>query len=258
MKNLRNKLQANEAIHGCWLNSGTAINAEIVGKAGFDWVTIDLEHGVGTEYSLLPQLQALTASPTVPLVRVEDLVKKRVSRVLDPGAMGIIFPQIQNAEEARQAISFMKYPPKGVRGMAGMVRATDFGQGFDDYFGRIKDEILGIIQIETRESLNHLDEIAQLEGVDVLFVGPADLTLSLGIFKQFDHPTYIEALKKVQKAADKAGKATGTLMPHPGEYDKYYELGYRMLGCGSDSVFVFKGAMDMVQVMVDQKKRDKN
>jgi 4-hydroxy-2-oxoheptanedioate aldolase len=164
---------------------------------------------------------------------------------MELGAEGILFPQIQNFEEAKQAISFMRYPPDGVRGVAYMFRAAEFGQKFENYYSGYKDKILGIIQIETLGSLDHLDEIANLDGVDVLFVGPSDLTQSLGIFRQFDHPEYIDALKRVNKAASKAGKACGVLMPDPGEYEKYYQLGYRMLGCGSDSVFLSKGAVNI-------------
>ena len=151
----------------------------------------------------------------------------------------------------------MKYPGVGILGMATMFRAVDFGQGFEDYYAGGMDNILGIIQIETLESLNHLDDIANIEGVDVLFVGPADLTLALGIFRQFDHPRYIDALKKVDEAARKAGKATGTLMSHPDQYEKYYGLGYRMLGCGSDSVFVSQGAFDMARELNDHKEKSK-
>jgi len=100
-----------------------------------------------------------------------------------------------------------------------------------------------------------LDEIANIDGVDVLFVGPADMTLALGIFKQFDHPKYIEVLKKVYEAAKKAGKTAGILMSNTTEYEKYYELGYRMLGCGSDSVFVNQGAQKIVNEMNDLKAR---
>ncbi|MCZ6520160.1 MAG: aldolase/citrate lyase family protein [Bacteroidetes bacterium] len=253
MKNLKKELSAGKAVHGCWLNSGSAINAEIVSKAGFDWVTVDLEHGIGTENNLLYQLQALNGSQTFPIVRVEALVRQRVSRALELGAKGILFPQIQNTREAEQALSFMRYPPDGIRGMATMLRVTDFGQSFENYYKGLKDNVLGIIQIETLESLNHLDDIANIDGVDVLFVGPADLTLALGIFKQFDHPDYIDALKKVNEAAKKAGKATGTLMSNPDQYEKYYGLGYRMLGCGSDSVFVNQGAVNMAKELNELK-----
>lgn len=247
MKKLKEKLSAGEAVHGCWLNSGSSINAEIVGKAGFDWVVLDLEHGIGTENNLINQLQALSGSTTIKIVRVEALVRQRVSRVLELGADGVLFPQIQNSQEAGQAISFMRYPPDGVRGMANMIRATDFGQSFEEYYTGYMDNVLGVIQIETLESLNYLDEIANIEGVDVLFVGPADMSLALGVFRQYDHPKYIETLERVRDAAKKAGKATGTLLRNSGEYEKYYSLGYRLLGCGADSVFVLQGALAMVK-----------
>jgi len=258
MKKLKEKLSAGEAVHGCWLNSGSAINAEIVGKAGFDWVLIDLEHGIGTENNLVNQLQALNGSPTIKIVRVEALVRQRVSRVLELGADGLLFPQIQNFREAQQAISFMRYPPDGRRGMANMTRATDFGQSFEEYNTGYKDNVLGVIQIETLESLNHLDEIANIDGVDVLFVGPADMSLALGVFRQFDHPRYIEVLEKVRDAASKAGKATGTLLRHTGEYEKYHNLGFRFIGCGADSVFVLRGALSMAKELNDLNSKSKS
>jgi len=252
MINLKEKLQAGEAVHGCWVNGGSILDTEILGKVGFDWVTIDLEHGVGTEYNLIGQLQALTGSPTVPLVRVEALIRQRVGRALDHGAAGIIFPMIKTLDEAKQAASYMRYPPDGVRGMAMMTRATDFSNKFDTYYAEAKDRLTGILQIESADCLNHLEDIANIEGIDVLFVGPADLTLSLGIFRQYEHPLFLDALKAVQAAAKKAGKATGVLMTDTNEYTKYYDIGYRMLGCGSDSVFVQSGAQNMINKLNHQ------
>jgi len=249
MNILKEKLKDNEAVNGCWLNTGSAINAEIVGQAGFDWALIDLEHGVFTEEKLPSLLQALNGSDTVPLVRVEGLIRQRAGRVLDMGVGGLMFPQIQDAKEAREVVSFMKYPPEGKRGMAIMVRATGFGKGFKDYYENGKDHVLGIVQIETPGALDQIDEIASTDGVDVLFVGPSDLTLSMGIFRQFDHPDYLAALEKVGHAARKAGKAAGILMGNPAEYGKYYDLGFRMLGCGSDSVFVSEGASRLLEQM---------
>ena len=258
MKDLKNRLNDGEAVHGCWLNSGSPINAEILGKAGFDWVTIDLEHGAGTENNLLGQLQALSASETFPIVRVEALVRQRVSRVLDLGAGGILFPQIRNADEAKQAVSFLRYPPDGIRGMATMIRATDFGQNARAYHGEARENIICIIQIETLESLGQLDEIAGIDGVDALFVGPQDLSMAMGIFKQYDHPEYLSVLKKVNEAAGKAGKATGILLFEPDTYCKYYDLGFRMLACGSDSVFVMKGATDMAGELNNQRENSQS
>ena len=253
MKNLKERLKAGEAVHGCWLNSGSALDAEIVGKAGFDWINIDLEHGVGMEHDLPGQLQALSTSSATPLVRVEALVRQRVSRALDLGAQGIIFPMIRNLEEAKQAASFMRYPPRGVRGMATLTPAVEFGLSFDKYYQEEDRRLLGILQIENAEALKYLDDIAALDAIDVLFVGPADLTLSLGVFREYDHPVFLEAIEQVQAAASAHGKTAGVFMPDMNEYSKYYKLGYRFIGCGSDSIFVMQGAMEMVKDFKESK-----
>ena len=257
-KYLKQRLQDGETAHGCWLNSGSALDAEIVGKAGFDWINIDLEHGVGMEYDLPGQLQALSTSTATPVVRVEALVRQRVGRALDLGAQGIIFPMIKSLEEARQAASFMRYPPRGVRGMATLTRAVDFGLTFEDYYQQEDQRLLGILQVEYAGILDHLDDIARLEAIDVLFVGPADLTLSLGVFRQYDHPLFLEAIEKVAKFTQKYGKTAGVFMPNTGEYEKYYNLGYRFIGCGSDSIFVMQGAQHMVQALRDEGRRSRD
>ncbi|GJM28572.1 MAG: 5-keto-4-deoxy-D-glucarate aldolase [Cyclobacteriaceae bacterium] len=247
MKTLKDRLKAGEVVHGCWLNSGSAHDAEIVGKAGFDWINIDLEHGVSMESDLPGQLQALETSSATPIVRVESLIQSRVSRALDLGAQGIIFPMIRSLTEAQQAASFMRYPPNGVRGMATQTRAVGFGLDFEDYYLQEERRLLGILQVENSGILNDLEEIAQLDAIDILFVGPADLTLSLGIFRQYNHPAFLEAIKKVQQAAKKHRKSAGVLIPDMGEYEKYYNLGYRFIGCGSDTVFLLQGAQKMAE-----------
>ncbi len=242
MKNLKQRLRRGETLHGCWLNLGSPLTAEIVGQAGFDWVLIDLEHGAGVERDVLYQLQALESSSTAALVRVESSEPQRIQRILDMGAEGIMCPKINDAAEARKVISGLHYPPHGNRGVAKMVRATGFGQHFDSYYQTAPDNILGIVQIETAESLNHLDDIAATEGVDVLFIGPADLTMELGIFGQFDHPRFKEALRETVNAAQKAGKATGILFFNPADYQRYHDLGIRFIACGADATFVADGA----------------
>ncbi|MEN9610091.1 MAG: hypothetical protein RLZZ628_905 [Bacteroidota bacterium] len=247
MKNLKKRLQQGETLNGCWLNLGSALTAEIVGQAGFDWVLIDLEHGVGTEKDVLAQLQALESTPTAAFVRVESAEPARISRVLDMGAEGVMCPKINNAVEAKKVITGLHYPPFGQRGVAKMVRATQFASNFEAYYQTSKERILGIIQIETVEALEHLDEIAALEGVDVLFIGPADLSMEMGIFGQFEHPRFVSALKKIVQAAEKAGKATGILFFNPEDYKKYHEMGIRFIACGADATFVAEGARQMAK-----------
>ncbi|MCP1383464.1 HpcH/HpaI aldolase family protein [Runella salmonicolor] len=247
MKNLKKRLQQGETLNGCWLNLGSPLTAEIVGLSGFDWVLIDLEHGAGTEKDVLAQLQALESTPTAAFVRVESSDSARISRVLDMGAAGVMCPKVNNAIEAKKVINGLHYPPFGNRGVAKMVRATGFGQNFQAYYDASKESLLGIIQIETVEALNHLDEIAALEGVDVLFIGPADLSMELGIFGQFDNPIFIDALQRIIQAAQKSGKSTGILFFNPDDYQKYHDMGIRFIACGADATFVADGARAMAK-----------
>jgi 4-hydroxy-2-oxoheptanedioate aldolase len=168
MKNLKQRIQKGEAVNGCWLNLGSALTAEIVGAAGFDWVLIDLEHGAGNEKDVLAQLQALESSGTAAIVRVESTEKQRIHRLLDVGAEGVMCPHINNLELARRVVKGLRYPPHGERGVAKMVRASGFGKNFDEYCSTANDNIVGIAQIETIEALGNLDEIASTDGIDVL------------------------------------------------------------------------------------------
>jgi 4-hydroxy-2-oxoheptanedioate aldolase len=252
---IKERLKNNEAVHGCWINMGSPVSSEIVGSAGFDWVLIDLEHGVGSEPSLINQLQALEGTGTTPIIRAESMEIARVKRVLDMGASGIMFPQIQNAEEAALAISNMYYPPKGRRGLAKMIRATKYGTDFENYFDNAEINLLGVIQIETLESLNHLDEIAAIDGVDVLFLGPSDLSLALGILGRWDHPDFIQAVEAIGRAARKAGKAAGVLFFDVNQYEFYYQQGFRFLASGSDMIFVSEGAIKLAKELEAQRNK---
>lgn len=245
MKGIKKRLQGGEVLAGCWLNLGSSLTAEIVGLSGFDWVLIDLEHGAGDQQALLHQLQALEHTAAAPIVRVESYQKERIHRVLDLGAEGIMCPRIKSAKEAEEAAMGIHYPPLGIRGVAKMVRATGFGQNFDAYTKSTKENILGVIQIETKEALDELDEIAGLPGVDVLFVGPADLSMALGIYGQLDHSLFKEALEKIILAAKNAGKATGILVFKPEDFQKYQEMGIQLIACGSDATFVANGAREL-------------
>ena len=245
MKSLKKRIKNGEVVHGCWLNLGSALTAEIVGSAGFDWVLIDLEHGAGNEKDVLAQMQALESSDTAVIVRVESGAKQRIHRVLDIGAEGVMCPHISNAKEAGDVVYGLRYPPHGGRGVAKMVRATSFGKNFSDYYEAANDNIIGIVQVETAQALEHLDEIASIDGVDVLFIGPADLTMALGIFGQFDHPLFLNAVHATVAAAKKAGKATGILLFNSDDYTKFYEMGIRMIACGADATFVAEGSRTM-------------
>ena len=244
MKNLKKRLQNDETLLGCWLNLGSSVTAEIVALAGFDWVLIDLEHGSGTEKDLLFQLQAIEHTNAAPLVRVESYERQRIHRVLDFGAEGVMCPRIKGIDEAELAAGGMRYSTKGIRGVAKMVRATNFGKMFDHYLDKGQDEIVGIVQIETLEALGQTDQIAAVEGIDVLFIGPADLSMELGIFGQFNDPRFTKAVEKTVNSARKFGKAAGILLPDISYFKSYHDMGMRFFGCGSDAMFVVDGAFN--------------
>lgn len=246
MKNLKKRIKQGEAVNGCWLNLGSSVTAEIVGLAGFDWVLIDLEHGAGEEKDVLMQMQALEHTSAATIVRVESTARERIHRVLDAGAEGVMCPRVNDIDEARMVVSGVRYPPEGSRGVAKMIRASGFGVNFAEYSSNANDNLLGIVQIETIAVLDQLEHIAALDGIDVLFIGPADLSMSLGIFGQFDHPLFKDALKATVDAAQQAGKATGILIFNPDDYQTYYDMGIRMIACGADAAFVADGSRNMV------------
>ena len=249
MKNLKERIKSGETVHGCWINLGSPVAAEIVGKAGFDWVLIDLEHGAGNEAMMLTQLQILAGTSATAIVRTDEASRSKIQRILDYGASGVMFPQFRDETEAREAVSLMYYPPKGTRGMAKMVRATAFSTNVDGYAANLVNSLLGVVQIETLGALDRLDAIASLELVDVLFVGPSDLSLAMGIFNQFTHAEFQRVIKNVVQAAKKHGKVAGVLLQNINEYKMYHDLGYRFIACGADTAFVMKGAAEMAEKM---------
>ena len=253
MKNLKKRIRQGEVVLGCWLNLGSSLTAEMVGLAGYDWVLIDLEHGAGEEKDVLVQLQALEHTNAAGLVRVESAEPQRIHRVLDSGAEGVMCPHINTVEEAKQVVSGLRYPPHGSRGVAKMVRAAGFGKHFVEYSSHANENIVGIVQIESVEALQHLDEIASLDGIDVLFIGPADLTMAMGIFGQLDHPTFRDAVKATVRASQKAGKAAGILIFNPEDYTTYVDMGLRVIACGADGTFVAEGARTMMEKLRLQK-----
>jgi 4-hydroxy-2-oxoheptanedioate aldolase len=254
MKNLKKRLGTGETLIGCFLNLGSSLTAEIVGNAGFDFVVIDLEHGSGTESNVLHQLEALEHTGAGAVIRVESHERQRSHRVLDLGAHGIMFPRVNTASEARQCASALRYPPDGVRGVASMNRACEFGVSFRSYVDSSKESLLGVMQIETAEAVRNVAEIAMVDGVDVLFIGPLDLSMSLGILGQFDHPDFNRALDATASAARAHGKATGVLMPRQDDFDRYYKLGFRFLACGSDGAMVNNAARNLAQTLSEARR----
>ena len=239
---LRSRILAGETLFGTFLGLGSPTAAEICGRAGFDWVIIDLEHGAAHESELLANLHAVGSTPATALVRPRSADRLRVGRVLDLGAHGLMIPRIDLPAQAAEAISFMRYPPDGSRGLALSTRGAGLGELGHADVRAINQRITGIIQIESPSAVEHAAEIAAIDGVDVLFVGPADLSHSMGIPGRFDDARYLSALERVVAAAEGAGKASGILLRDATALPRHLDLGFRFVGLGSDGAFIADGA----------------
>jgi len=245
----RSRVLAGEWLSGTFINLGSSLTAEIAAKTGFDWLMLDYEHGPGSDETLLHQLQAVAASGAATIVRIAENESPRFKRALDLGAGGVMVPYVNNAEQAKAAVASLRFPPHGVRGVSKFNRAAGFGQGFDDYYLHAHERLVTMAQIETPEALEHLDEIAAVDGVDVLFVGPLDLSTNLGIQGQFAHPLFVEARQKVATAARRAGKAAGILATAAAQIPLLRAEGYTAMAFGSDGGAVTAGLQQSLSAL---------
>jgi 2-dehydro-3-deoxyglucarate aldolase/4-hydroxy-2-oxoheptanedioate aldolase len=237
-RSIREQVLAGETLFGLFLDLDSPASAELAGRAGYDWLLVDLEHGSATEATLLAQLFAIETTGSAALVRPQSGERMRIGRALDLGAVGIMVPRLDSAAEAREAVTFLRYPPDGIRGVATRTRGAGLGARSHAEIRAVNDSILGIVQIESRGGLRDAAEIAAIDGVDVLFVGPADLSHSLGIPGQFDDPAYQSALDAVVAACRASDKAAGILLYDTAAVPGYIERGFTFVGIGADGAFV--------------------
>lgn len=230
---------------GTWLQTGSSIIAELADASGFDWLLIDLEHGCGTEANVLPQLQAIRNAAAI--VRVGAPHPEMIARALDWGAAGIMVPMVSTAEKAEACVRTMQYPPRGDRGLARMVRAYHFG---------LERETLSPVffaQIETVEAVKNAHAIAAVEGVDVLFVGPMDLQLSIQSSPQDTTLDYAACLREVAAAAQSAGKACGLLMRQTDDAAAFQALGFTHLAIETDITVLREGYRQIIQPLRERR-----
>jgi 2-keto-3-deoxy-L-rhamnonate aldolase RhmA len=239
---LKRGLKSGRPVAGAWLSLCSPISAEIMGDAGFDWLLVDMEHGHGDYQTLLVQLQAMQGGRSTPLVRVQANDPAVIKRVLDLGAHGVVVPLVGNRDECEAAVRACKYPPEGTRGVAGSHRAGGFGRWSGDYWTRANAEVLVVIQIETAEAVKQIDAMLEVPGVDVAFIGPADLSAALGHLGDPKHPEVVDAIARVEAAARRAGIALGTISRSWEEAKALYARGYQMVTLCSDAGLVLQGA----------------
>jgi 4-hydroxy-2-oxoheptanedioate aldolase len=253
MKWIRETVLSGDLVTGTFLNLGSHVTAEVASQAGFDWVLLDLEHGAGDRAELLRQLQAVESGGAVPIVRLGWNEMPAFKRTLDLGARGIMVPFVNTAEEASRAAASLQYPPDGERGTAVFCRATSYGAEFETYFAEANANLLSVVQIETAEAVKNADAIAGVDRVDVLFVGPMDLSVSLGMPRRFDEPVFREALSQVVAACRQHGKAAGILAPDPEVAGRFIELGFTFVAAGSDGAIVAAGLGNVARALNAQK-----
>ena len=239
---LRRRVLAGEPTIGLWLGLGSIVASEIVARAGYDWVVADLEHGMGGETELLGQLVAIQGSPTAALVRAASAERMRIARILDLGADGVVIPRLETVADVQEALAWMRFPPAGARGVAAGIRGPGYGTVPHAELRTLNDRILGVFQVESALAVAAADDLAAIDGVDVLFIGPADLSHDLGIPGDLAHARFTDALDRVAAAAHANGKTAGILLQDASEVPAYLARGYRFLGIGSDYGQIIRGA----------------
>jgi len=233
-------LKANQVQIGLWCSLSSHYATELVAGSGFDWILLDTEHSPNDLESVLQQLQAAAPYPTHPVVRVpwNDMVT--IKRYLDIGAQSILVPYVQNADEAKAAVAHTRYPPAGVRGVAGATRATRFGR-VKDYARRAHEEICVLVQVETQTALDNLEKIAAVDGVDGVFIGPADLHASLGYTGETNNPKVMPIIDGAIRRIRKAGKAPGILTGVEADARRWLECGGLFVAVGADTGVLARG-----------------
>jgi 4-hydroxy-2-oxoheptanedioate aldolase len=222
---------------GLWVSLANAFSAEIVAGSGFDWLLLDTEHCPAEVTTVFPQLQAVAAYPVSAVVRPAWNDKVLVKRHLDQGAQTLLIPYVSTAEEAAAAVASVRYPPRGIRGVAGSTRAAQYGR-IKDYAKRCEEELCLLVQVETREGLDNIEAIAKVDGVDGVFIGPADLSAGLGHLGNIAHPEAQAAIFDGVKRIKACGKAPGILAMDEAFARKAMEAGTLFTAVGMDLVLL--------------------
>lgn len=228
---------------GSWMQLPNASLAEIMGRAGYDWVAVDLEHGSFGLESLPGIFRALELSGTVPFARVGQNSCKDIKQAIEAGARGVIIPMIETRQDLEQAVAWAKYPPQGRRGV-GYSRANLFGQRFDEHFQSLNDELVIVAQIESIAAIQGLEDILTVPGLDAMMIGPYDLSASMNLTGNFEHPEFKQALLRAAEIAHRLHIPMGLhiVQPNPELLRRKVAEGYRFIAYGIDAVFLYNAA----------------
>lgn len=226
---------------GVWCNLGSALTMEVVAGAGCDWVLIDGEHSPNDLLTVIAQLQVLAAFPAEPVVRLRSDDASLIKHYMDSGARNLMIPNVRDAEQARRIVRATRYAPEGIRGFSSSHRANQFGRIKGYHESAHRNQML-ILQIECAEGVRNAAEIAACDGVDVLFVGPGDLSANLGAMNNANADHVQSAIRSVLAAAETAGKPAGILAPVKADADRYIAEGFRLVSVGLDIGLLARGS----------------
>lgn len=243
----KHRLKNGEKLLGAWAQLASPISAEIIARAGFDFIVVDMEHAPGNVMTLIAQVQGIKGYGAEPFVRApwNDFVS--IKRILDAGVFGIHIPYVNTAAEAEAAVKAVRYPPRGIRGVAGSPRAVGYSVCTDKYLNYADEEIVLMVAIETPQAIENLSEILEVDGVDGIFIGPMDLSTSLGHMGDLSHPVVKEAIAEIEGKVLKSNKFLGTIANDFEAAQKYFNLGYQYIVAFTDSGCLAKQSYNLVQ-----------
>ncbi|WP_224824677.1 HpcH/HpaI aldolase/citrate lyase family protein [Cognatishimia sp. MH4019] len=232
---------------GLWMGLASPTVAELASHAGFDWCLIDAEHGPNDLLSIQNQLQAMNGAPAAPVVRVPVAEDWMLKQVLDLGAQNVLIPMIDTGEEAAKAVAACRYPPHGIRGLGSALARASGYNAISDYPTTSNDQICVMVQAESRAAIDNIDAIAGTEGVDVVFIGPADLSADMGYLGQLDAPEVEEVIAHAISRIRAAGKVAGIVLFNPDDFPRYLDMGAGFLGMGSDVTSLAASLRDLAR-----------
>lgn len=241
----KSALAAKETQLGLWCCIANAYTSEILAGSGYDWLTLDMEHSPNDMQTVLAQLQAMAAYDVEPIVRFQKFDADVLKLFLDLGVRTVMFPNVETAEQAQEIVRAARYPPRGYRGVAGLQRANRWGR-VKNYHATAENELCIIAQIETTRAVKNAAAIAAIDGIDGLFVGPSDLSASMG---SLGNPLVTDVQAKIaeaQRAITGAGKWAGTLARGASDAADYAKMGFTMIGLGSDQGLLVKASDELV------------
>ena len=246
---IKQLLRSGKTTIGSWMQLPHPSVAEIMAHGEFDWVAVDLEHGAVSCERLADLFRAFESKGTAPFVRVAQAASKDIKQALDAGCRGLIVPMIETREQIEAVIAWAQYPPDGTRGV-GYSRANVFGKEFPGYFSEINRSLTIVAQIESIQAIENLESILSVPGIDAVMVGPYDLSASMGITGQFEHPKFHQAMAVYEATARRAHVPLGLhiVQPDCAALHKKIQDGYQFIAYGIDAVFLYRNAVNPLAI----------